>query len=40
VFGALLSAAFLGEGILEWKNMLALVLVCSGIFLVTKEPRS
>lgn len=39
VFGALLSAAFLGESILEWKNMLALVLVCSGIFLVTKESR-
>jgi len=39
VFGALLSAIFLGESILEWKNMLALVLVCSGIFLVTKTSR-
>jgi drug/metabolite transporter (DMT)-like permease len=37
VFGAVLSAIFLGESILEWKNMLALVLVCSGIWLVTKE---
>jgi drug/metabolite transporter (DMT)-like permease len=37
VFGALLSAVFLGESILEWKNVLALVLVCTGIFLVTKE---
>ena len=39
IFGALLSAAFLGESILEWKNVLALVLVCGGIFLVTKENR-
>lgn len=37
VFGAVLSAIFLGESILEWKNMLALALVCSGIWLVTKE---
>lgn len=37
VFGAVLSAIFLGERILEWKNVLALVLVCSGIRLVTKE---
>ena len=37
VFGALLSAVFLGESILEWKNVLALLLVCTGIFLVTKE---
>lgn len=39
VFGAVLSAIFLGESILEWKNMLALMLVCSGIWLVTKEPE-
>ncbi len=39
VFGAILSAIFLGESILEWKNVLALVLVCGGIFLVTKESR-
>ena len=37
VFGAILSAIFLGESILEWKNGVALVLVCSGIWLVTKE---
>ena len=35
LFGALLSAMFLDERILEWKNLLALVLVCSGITLVT-----
>lgn len=36
IFGAILSAVFLGERILEWKNVIALVLVCSGIWLVTK----
>jgi len=40
VFGALLSAAFLDESILEWRNAVALVLVCLGIWLVTKEPRA
>lgn len=35
VFGSGLSSLFLGETILEWKNMLALILVCSGITLVT-----
>jgi drug/metabolite transporter (DMT)-like permease len=40
VFGALLSAAFLDESILEWRNAAALVLVCVGIWLVTKEPRA
>lgn len=39
IFGAILSAIFLGESILEWKNVLALALVCSGIFLVTKERK-
>ncbi len=38
IFGAGLSALFLNENILEWKNLLALVLVCSGIWLVTKTP--
>ncbi len=28
-FGAALSAIFLGESILEWKYVMALVLVCS-----------
>lgn len=37
IFGAILSAIFLGESILEWKNVLALLLVCSGILLVTRE---
>ena len=38
VFGAVLSAVFLNESILEWRNGIALVLVCWGIWLVTKEP--
>ena len=37
IFGALLSAMFLGESIMELKNLVALVLVCSGIWLVTLE---
>jgi drug/metabolite transporter (DMT)-like permease len=37
VFGALLSALFLGEEILAWRNLVALVLVCLGIWLVTTE---
>lgn len=40
VFGTLLSALFLGESFLEWKNAAALVLVCVGIWLVTKEEKS
>jgi len=36
IFGAILSSIFLGERILEWKNLLALTLVCSGIWLVTR----
>lgn len=39
IFGAILSAIFLGESILEWKNVLALMLVCSGIWLVNRENR-
>ena len=39
IFGAILSAIFLGETVLEWKNLVALVFVCAGIWLVTKEPR-
>ncbi len=38
VFGTLLSAAFLGESILEWRNAVALVFVCLGIWLVTRVP--
>ena len=37
VFGAVLSAIFLGESIFEWKNLFALLLVCSGIWWVSKE---
>ncbi len=39
VFGTLLSALFLGESFLEWKNAVALVLVCVGIWLVTREEK-
>ncbi len=37
IFGAVLSAIFLGEVLLEWKNLLALVLVCCGIWLVPRD---
>ena len=37
VFGALLSAIFLGESIFEWKYVLALLLVCVGIWRVTRR---
>jgi drug/metabolite transporter (DMT)-like permease len=40
VFGTLLSALFLDERFLEWKNALALLLVCGGIWLVTKEEKT
>ena len=40
IFGAVLSAIFLGESIWEWKNVLALLLVCGGIWLVTAESGS
>lgn len=36
VFGSALSAVFLHETILEWKNLAALLLVCGGIWLVTR----
>ena len=39
VFGVGLSAAFLGESIWHWKNLAALVLVCAGIWLVTRAPK-
>ncbi|MEO7400347.1 MAG: DMT family transporter [Polaromonas sp.] len=39
VFGTLLSALFLNERFLEWKNGAALLLVCYGIWLVTKEEK-
>ncbi|HHU4165606.1 TPA: EamA/RhaT family transporter, partial [Yersinia enterocolitica] len=42
VSGAVLSAIFLNESILEWKYAIALVLVCVGIVLVNriKQGRS
>ena len=36
IFGSLLSALFLNEKIFEVKNLIALILVCFGIFLVNK----
>lgn len=39
VFGAGLSAVFLGETIFEWKNLAALALVCTGVLLVTRAPK-
>ena len=36
IFGAALSAVFLGESVLEWKNLVALALVCGGIAMVTR----
>lgn len=37
IFGSILSAIFLNENIFEYKNMIALVLVCLGIWMVNKE---
>jgi len=37
IFGVMLSSIFLGENILEFKNMIALLLVCTGIWLVNKS---
>ncbi|ACE83362.1 DMT family transporter [Cellvibrio japonicus] len=39
VFGVLLSAVFLGETMMEWKYLMALLLVCGGIYLVTRLPQ-
>ncbi|WP_269713464.1 DMT family transporter [Caulobacter sp. NIBR2454] len=39
VFGVILSAAFLHEPVLAWKNLAALALVCGGIWLVTRTGR-
>lgn len=36
IFGAFLSAIFLGENILELKNIAALILVCLGIYIVNR----
>jgi drug/metabolite transporter (DMT)-like permease len=37
IFGAVLSAIFLGESIWAWRNIVALALVSCGIWLVTRE---
>jgi len=39
IFGVLLAGLFLGESILEWKNLVALLLVSTGIWLVTAAGR-
>lgn len=36
IFGSVLSAVFLGEDILKWKNLIALVCVCAGVILVNQ----
>ena len=40
VSGAILSSIFLGEKILEWKNLIAIITVCFGIWLVYREKDS
>ncbi|WP_233834446.1 DMT family transporter [Paraburkholderia sp. ZP32-5] len=40
VFGTALSAICLNENIMELKNLVALVLVCGGIWLVTRSPQA
>jgi len=37
IFGVILSAIFLGENIIELKNVFALLLVCLGIWMVNRE---
>jgi len=37
IFGAVLSAIFLGESIWAWRNIVALALVSCGIWMVTRE---
>lgn len=36
IFGVLLSALFLGETLLHWSYLAALLLVCAGIWMVTR----
>jgi drug/metabolite transporter (DMT)-like permease len=37
IFGAILSAFLLGETILDVKNLVALVLACTGIWIVNRK---
>lgn len=39
LFGAVLSAVVLHEDILTWNNLVALLLVCSGVVLVTRAAQ-
>jgi drug/metabolite transporter (DMT)-like permease len=39
VFGVAMSAIFLGESLLRWSYLAALLLVCVGIWLVTRAPQ-
>jgi drug/metabolite transporter (DMT)-like permease len=39
VFGTILSAVFLGEEIFKIKNILALILVCSGIYIINGKQK-
>lgn len=40
VFGTILSAIFLGEEIFKFKNILALILVCSGIYIINGRQKT
>jgi drug/metabolite transporter (DMT)-like permease len=40
IFGAVIAALVLGETVLEWKNLVALLLVSAGIWLVTRGVSS
>lgn len=40
IFGAILSALFLGETIFEVKNIISLIFVCTGIFIVNRSFES
>lgn len=39
VFGVALSAIFLGESLLHWSYLAALLLVCAGIWMVTRTSK-
>ncbi|MEQ1771117.1 MAG: DMT family transporter [Devosia sp.] len=40
IFGAIIAALVLGESVFEWKNLVALILVSAGIYLVTTKRRA
>lgn len=40
VFGVSLSAMFLGESMMRWTYLIAMVLVCLGIWMVTRSPKN